>query len=241
MTKKQMTAEQIAVVDELEKLKLDLPPATEAEFHQRYLSSFMSYTVWHRLRHHNYNGDVPKQIANVCKAIANIKDMLNGCSVPEQETSSEFHEFPVFQALSTAVSLARNRNDETRLVIYLAQTGGGKTAFIRQMMDKYNAVFCEADRTWGKSYASPAYDICKSIGLPGPWRSARSARSALITEMRKSRGFLCIDEANTFGKEACDLIKAILNQTSWTVVITAIPIFFDKMLLSSWGRSKTDA
>jgi DNA transposition AAA+ family ATPase len=238
MNKKTMDAEQIAVIDELEKLKLDLPTATEAEFHQRYLSPYMSYTVWHRLRAHNYNGDVEKQITSVKKAIESIRDMLALRSSPDIEQNDEFHSFPVFSALFNAVSKARNRNDETRLVVYLAQTGCGKSAFIRQIMDKYNAVFCEADRSWSKSYASPAFDICHALGLPGPWRSGRSARAALIAEMHKSHGFLCIDEANTFGREACDLIKVILNQTTWTVVVTAIPIFWERMMLSSWDEAK---
>jgi hypothetical protein len=236
--KKQMTPEQIAVIDELEELKLELPTATETEFHQRYLSPYMSYTVWHRLRSHDYNGNVDKQISSVQKAIVSIKDMLALRSTPDVGQDDEFHSFPVFSALFNAVSKARNRNDEIRLVVYLAQTGCGKSAFLRQIMDRYNAVFCEADRSWSKSYASPAFDICHALGLPGPWRSGRSARAALLAEMQKSHGVLEIDEANTFGKEACDLIKVILNQTTWTVVITAIPIFWERMMLSSWDEAK---
>lgn len=172
MNKKNMSADQVAVIDELEKLKLELPMSTESEFHQRYLSPYMSYTVWHRLRAHNYNGDVEKQIANVKKAIESIREMLALRSSPDLEQDDEFHSFSVFSALFTAVSKARARTDVERLVVYLAQTGCGKSEFIHQIMDKYNAVFCEADRSWSKSYASPPPiyampSACLAPGAPG--------------------------------------------------------------------------
>lgn len=225
------------VAAELEKLRSRLGINNAAQFHRTYLSSYMSYSVWHRFRKGEYKGDNDKTEASCRKAIDAITSMLD---LQERADTSvqNYIELDIFAALNYAVEMAHNRKNNKRGVIFKADTGGGKSTWCAQLKARYGATVVEASETWRKSYMSSCADICAAFGMPGPWKSASDAAASLLNHMRSTTGVLAIDEANSFGPQTCNLLKLILNQTSWTVCIATLPFFFEQLTRKSWAEAK---
>lgn len=232
-----LTAEQKAVIAELNALRAKLAVPNDTEFHKRYLSSYMSYSTWFRLNDGNYNGNVEKYIDRCRQVIENITELLAARTYLRPVQVGEFYKLNTFEAVFESVKEAKERPDNKRLVVFLAATGFGKTALCEQLKARYNATYVESSETWRGSYFAGVKDLCCAFGNGGPWKSVCAAQEWLLTEMNKKVGILAIDEANSFGPHSCNMVKLILNRTSWTVVICAIPGLFDLMARKSWFES----
>ena len=229
-----LDAEQQVVIDELNALRAKLAVPNDTEFHKRYLSSYMSYSTWFRLNDGNYNGKIEKYIDCCRQVIENITELLASRTYLRPVQIGEFYRLNTFEAVFESIKEAQERPDNKRLVIFLAETGFGKSAVCEQLHIKYNATLIESSEVWRSSYFACVKDVCAALGSAGPWKSVAAAQEWMLNQMNKKVGVLGIDEANSFGPHSCNLVKMILNRTPWVVFIGALPGLFNMMTRKSW-------
>lgn len=126
-----------------------------------------------------------------------------------------------------------------RMVVILAPTGGGKTTFRRALMQKHTGLLeVEASETWRTSYLAVCHAFLKALGVTKLPAGTRSAESELLTRLKQEPKLVVIDEAHYFGPATINLIKAILNQTTCTVVKLTIPDLWERMKRGAWQESE---
>lgn len=152
-------------------------------------------------------------------------------------------------AVKKGIAAAASRDDELRLVIFLAVEGGGKDTairFIASSMDEINSaerqvrfVSIEARESWRKSYFSAVCDILYAVeGVDAGTMSCRAAENLLLSALRAKRVLLAINEANYFGPHTFNLLKFLINQTPVVILLCAIPSIFQRLKLKSWDEAK---
>jgi len=227
-----LTDDARAIVVALQQKRDDLG-LTDAAFHRKFLPR--SYSTWIRLQGDSYAGDTESVVSEYRQALENISRIE--AFAPKTSGDEPFHEFPVFEAVVEAVHRAHAREDENRLVVFLAPTGGGKDAICRHLKKRSQAAVVEATESWRKSYYASCADVCRVIHVDGPWRSTRECERDMLASLNRRNGTLVFNEGNYFGPQTLNMIKLILNQTGTVVVICAIPQIFDRMKLKSWFES----
>lgn len=229
---KHLTDEQKSVIDKLNDLRPQLAGAgTERDFARRYLP--FSYDTWRHLRLDDYTGNTDKCCADAEKALQNILLMLDA-RVDTGAGADEFFPTAVSRAIFNAVDTARGRDNENRLIIYKAETGGGKSAICRQLARKYGSPIVEGTESMRTSYFAVCSRICKAYGSPGPWLSKDRVEDEMLAIFGQRDMVLIFDEGNSFGPQAINALKLILNRTRTTIFIAAIPAIFNRMRLKSW-------
>ena len=131
--------------------------------------------------------------------------------------------------------MAKERTDNKRLVIYLAQQGGGKTAVCDQLVSRYKAIKINVTPSW-KRGPFPAYaDICRHLGDGGPWKSTKAAENAMFRALNnRAPGILALDEGDSLGGESLNVLKFILNDTRWVIALFTLPALWDQMRKRTW-------
>lgn len=232
-----LTPEQKKIVNDLDAMRSQLGISTDAEFVRRYIAGEMSASTWRRLKADVYTG-TPEPHVEVCRRIlARLEDMVAVQRGRDIEAAA-FFELPVFKSVFDAITIARERTDCKRLVIYLAQQGGGKSAICEQLRRRYNALSVSVMPSWRKSYFASCSDVCRAGGLGGPWRSTKDVESCMLRFLNEEPRLIAMDEGNTLGAESLNMIKVILNETRCTVFLAALPELFDLITNKSWFESK---
>lgn len=227
-----LTEHQKEVVEKLSALRIQLAGAgTEQEFARRYLP--FSYDTWRHLIKDDYTGNTDKCAEECEKVLANLLAMLDA-RVDIASGEDEFFDTPLTKAIFHSIDRARSRSDENRLVIYKAETGGGKSAICRQIAKTYGSPIVEGTESMRTSYFAVCARICQAYGSAGPWKSRFVVENEMLNLLGQRDIVLIIDEANSFGPEAINAIKLILNKTRATVFMAAIPAIFNRMQLKSW-------
>jgi hypothetical protein len=229
---KHLTPQQAAVIEKLNQIRAHLPGAkTEQDFARRYLP--FSYDTWRHLRLDDYTGSVDKCCADAEKALANILLMIEA-RVDTGAGKDEFFPTSISRAIFNAVDAARGRDNENRLIIYKSETGGGKSAICRQLARKYDSPIVEGTESMRTSYFAVCSRICKAYGSPGPWMSKDRVEDEMLAIFGQRDMVLIFDEGNSFGPQAINALKLLLNRTRATIFIAAIPAIFNRMRLKSW-------
>lgn len=126
-----------------------------------------------------------------------------------------------------------------RMVAILAPTGGGKTTFRRALKLKHKGLLeVEASETWRTSYLAACHAFLVKLGVTNLPAGTRAAESLLLAMLQADPKLIVIDEAHYFGPATINLIKALLNQTTCTVVMLSIPELWQRMKRSAWEESE---
>lgn len=234
---KKQTPEQRAIVDRANELRGLLNCKSDAEFVQSYLP--FSQSRWLRIRNDQYNGDVDKSIDKLRQAVNTMEGILQRRMADHSgyDGHEDFYKLPITTSIENALIEARATIGQNRLVFVGMDTGGGKSATCKHLAATYNAVVINARPSWSKTGKPLCVEVCRALGEHGPWRSKYEAEEALLAAMRKNAGVLCIDEGNTLGSEAIDIIKLILNETQWSVVLFATKSLLTLMMRKSWYQA----
>lgn len=201
---------------------------SDSEFAKRFLK--FSSTTWSRLQNGTYPlGKVGSIIDTIRDTVASIEAQL-----PLLREASEFsHSFiktELAQATFGAVNRALAGIDDRRVVVVLAPTGHGKSAIGDYLRSK-GAIYVEGRQAWRSSYRSFCSAIAAAAGRKLPISAAEyRVEEEMIQALSTKSGTLYIDEANTMSGACANAIKYIVNRTSYTVVIAAIPNMWDKFL-----------
>lgn len=126
-----------------------------------------------------------------------------------------------------------------RMVAILAPTGGGKTTFRRALKMKHKGLLeVEASETWRSSYLAACHAFLLGLGVTTLPAGTRAAERVLLETLKADPKLIVIDEAHYFGPATINLIKAILNQTTCTVVMLSIPDLWARMKRNAWQESE---
>lgn len=192
----------------------------------------VSQTVWYRIKNGNYpasdHTSVLRKITSDLSSILDNEAMTGG--IREKRILPLTHVTATHEALNMAFSEDRNR-----IVITLADTGGGKTIIANSIARQFpsRTVLVEATESWRKSYLSGIHGISRACGIEEPRNHMRLAEAELLDQLRKHPRIIVIDEGNYFGAACLNLIKLIVNQTRSIVVILAMPVLWKFITRSS--------
>lgn len=205
-----------------------------SEFAKRFLS--FSHNTWTQLRSGKYyEGRIWSKSDDMRECISDIEGRLPQLRAAK-EYENKFLETAFVKAAKGRVSRARDDADGRRIVVCLAPTGYGKTAVANYFVSK-GAFKVEGSQSWKSSYRSFCSAIATACGTPVPVGAKQDrAEDAMIKALSTRDGTLVIDEANTLSGPCANGIKEIVNRTGWTVVMLAIPEFWDSFLEGNQGE-----
>lgn len=205
-------------------------PKSDKAFAKRWLS--VSETTWFRVKTGDYKARDHSRVWEMLSAdLARLEDHLVISSGADFEVLPMQHIELGLTAVRCAFGQSRNR-----LVIILAETGGGKTAIALAIHEEFPGACAnvQASEPWRKSYMAALQSIADACGgfgkLPS---SARVAERQLIQYLMANPRLIVIDEGNYFGAATLNLVKLILNLTKSTVVILALPEFWEAIVRAS--------
>lgn len=197
-----------------------------------------------------YPGNSAAMVAKLRAAYETFRD-VDSLAVVEVRTDGhgEFFETSTLTAVKKGLIAASRRDDELRMVIFLAATGGGKDTAIRYISSsmaeinrperEFTFVTIEARESWRKSYFAAVCDMLYAVeGIDAGTMSCRAAENLLITALRSKRVLLAVNEGNYFGPQTFNLFKFLINQTPIVILLCAIPSIFQRLKLKSWDEAK---
>lgn len=232
----ELTAEDSAVISDLQRHQTELGLGQE-EFARRYLSK--SSTVWTRI----CSGDYWRRVADsepVMSALRMDLRNLEAARLLESRYGAvEFIEHPEAAQVLKAVRQARVKpiSDDVRLVVYLAPSGGGKSAVAGRIRADGGRIV-EARQSWLRSYWVGLCDIARACGINTKnFYSPAELEDELIRRLNSRRQTLVIDEGEFFSAATLNLVKLILNKTSAVIVICALPEAFDRWSTKNWHEA----
>ena len=220
------SAEQQAVIDGLMEAQKHLG-ISDKEFAAKWLKTYTE-TTWSRMRAGTYGAkDTTKAFAELGTALVSIRRRIE--RLMRQTQGGKFYEFDQFAALFKAIGECLIKKGQNRLCFFVAPTGAGKSRFITELEAREDTVALMANESWAGSYYFATLDILRALEVEGKFNTAADARRAMLERMKGRVNVLAIDEGNYFGNHSINLVKDILNETEWTVLIALTPPSFERM------------
>lgn len=182
----------------------------------------VSETVWYRIKNGKYQADDHSRVLR--KLTADLSGIIDSEALTGSIKRKRILQLSYVTEARDALNMAF-AEERNRIVIVLADTGGGKTTIAKSIERDFSSrtAMVEATETWRNSYLAGIQDISRSCGIPEPKNNTRVAQDELITELKKNPRIIIIDEGNYFGAACLNLVKTIVNQTPSIVVILAMP------------------
>lgn len=213
-----------------------------------------SGSTWNKIKHSispdkagNYFADVQKPE----KVFESLQQSLNLLERKRQRGerahTESFFEFKPFMAAMKAIDdcLVKAKNgDPNRFIIFLAETGGGKSALCQQVeiSGKFKGVTLEAREKWKENGTVSTRAIAEACGLqPSTWWPRTRIEDELIRFCNTRKVVLCIDEGEYFGPGTLNLFKLLLNQSNVVILVAAIPKSYERWTDSTkatWHEAK---
>lgn len=185
----------------------------------------VSETVWFRVRGGKYPAEDHTRVLN--KLTDDLSRYLDREEMESSVKTQKILPLSHITAARDALNLAF-REERNRVVIVLADTGGGKTMITRSIARDFSTrtIVVEATEAWRNSYLAAIHGIARAAGISEPRQNKRQAEIELLELLNKQPRIIVIDEGNYFGSAALNLVKAIVNQTRSIVVILALPVLW---------------
>jgi hypothetical protein len=226
---KTITPEQQSIIDRLVKLQSESrnsrgQPKTDKDFGE---SIGMSGSKWNLVKSGNY----VSMITDIDGFFIDLKIALNKLQMKSllnsRFGSKDFIAFPKFDAVFKAIETCLNKplGDPIRFVVFLGETGCGKSALSAELMRRFEHVIAtEARDEWMRPSKYVALqDICEAaeIDISDMYQPVRMEK-ALLQKFQEQQYILVIDEAEALGKGVLNSIKLWLNRSRLVVVALAI-------------------
>jgi hypothetical protein len=221
------------IIGELSALQIE-GGKSDQEFARDHLD--YSSTVWFRLKQGTYETKDFEKIT--LQFSRNLRALREEIALSHKGVAAVFHKLKHFEAALKAVKECRTMKNENRLVVYLAETGGGKTTLCKQVRKECNAITVQARESWRKSYFAACSDIAAAAGAKGAWASEHQAEESMLKALLAKRQVLVIDEGEYFGPRTINLLKLILNETETVILLCSIPDLYERWNRASWIESQ---
>lgn len=197
----------------------------------------VSETTWFRIRSGSYQAaDHSKVLDRLTTDLAKLIDHIALTSGSKEAPILPLsHITDSRKALNIAFGEERNR-----LVITLADTGGGKTTICKSICRDFpgRVAPVEATESWRNSYLAGIHAIAAACDLGGLPNNSRRAEQTLFEELKLRPRIILIDEGNYFGPACLNLVKAILNNSASVISIFALPVFWNFITRSSLHEAR---
>lgn len=151
---------------------------------------------------------------------------------------TQWIEFTPAKTILDRISILHELDTQNRLLMYLTEPGGGKTALAREIAARYSAILIEAKESWRNSYKFALTDICLASGVELEGNSTQVMETGLIKMLKARKRVLVIDEGEYFGPKSLNLLKLILNQTPTIIVLMAIPVMWTRVQSRAWAEAQ---
>jgi hypothetical protein len=225
----ELTNDERALLQELTALQGEM---SDRDFSARYLS--YSGSAWNRMKsalkpdsaggYFAMVGDARKVFVNLQSSLMLLK---RGEAMRRKAETGTYHELPPFAAVFKAIDECREKKgDPNRLIVFLAETGGGKSKLGERITvsRKFVGIVVEARQSWKKSEWNALTQIAEAAGLnTRTLYSKKMLEDGVVDFFNKHDAVLFIDEAEYFGPDVINLIKFLLNESSVTIVVAALP------------------
>lgn len=131
----------------------------------------------------------------------------------------------------------RNEKTNARFIALIGDSGLGKTSAIEVMKSKpygVNILVVEAIDVWKNQGKGTAIPLLRAIGKKlGVTKQPGSARDGffdeIVAKLNAQRRCIVIEEAHHLCPAGLNTIKALINLTSVLVVVTAMPILWQRL------------
>ncbi|HSI11743.1 MAG TPA: ATP-binding protein [Chthoniobacter sp.] len=213
--------------------------ATDRDFCRKY-NFALNETNWSKIRRGVYKGN-PETAEGACAAM--LRSIRERRAVTSKvRAGTKFIDFTPARTVKGRINLLMEEEgyNQNRLVMYLADSGRGKSALAREIVALHGGCIVEARESWRGSYFNALLDVCSALGVTGTdiERSPRRAEKALVAHLGDRRIILAIDEAEYFGPNSLNLLKFLLNQTKVIVLVLAIPELWDRVQTKSYVEAR---
>ncbi|MBI5768737.1 MAG: ATP-binding protein [Verrucomicrobia bacterium] len=204
---------------------------------RRYIG--ISKTTWSQLQSGTYPAQDPSPMLEKCEAALQVL-----IDEAERADTTGGNKGTIIDLPHIKAAIAGIKGcygvPQNRLVVYLADTGGGKTTLALKLQQTYrSAAICgEAGETWRGSYLNAASDVAEWIGLDEEFTNPRAAERAVIDALAVTPRIVVIDECHYCGPQALNFIKAILNKTTSRVVMVAMPQLWARMEQKAYDEAR---
>jgi hypothetical protein len=205
---------------------------SDKKFTGNYLKTYVEST-WSRLKNNTYGAqDRSKTFTELTAALATIRRRI--ARQLASGDGGKYHELPQFAAMFKAVDECLTKRGENRLIVHVAPTGGGKSRFVAELDRRHPVTSLRANESWRGSYFAALSDVVRALREPAPIVStAMEARREMLASMKDRVEVVAIDEGNYLGPGSINMVKDLLNDTAWTVILS--------MTNTAWLRTQRHA
>jgi len=125
----------------------------------------------------------------------------------------------------------QTRNNDRRCAILIGIQGTGKTIALRHIERENNhaPAFISANETWKDSRMRISQALATVISAPIASSASQTFQNC-IELMKSNPGNLLIDEAHEGGVLLMKLVKSIINETQWRVMLAIYPTAWRRLL-----------
>ena len=180
-----------------------------------------SGSTWNKIKNQVYRGDIAR-IHSDCTAA--LKAYLAGTNDAAAELIGNTVLLSHVRATLDAVDIARSNTDEHRLVMVAGRKGSGKTRTLSAVHARHPGLYIHARPSWGGGYLQFLKSFAAACGFPSEFRSAGAGETSIIDDLKaRPSEVLCLDEFNHCSSNSLNFLKAILNETTWTIAAATLP------------------
>lgn len=212
---------------------------TDALFCRDHLS--YKATVWYRIKTGEYWTLVKSPDAACEQLSRDLRRLEREQAIASRYGTGEIFPLDDFRAVLRAVDQARAKSiaDPDRLIVFLADTGGGKSVLCGQLAKEAGAKIVQAREGWLSSYFNCLRDFATAVGADtGSNASKGSMETDLLAFLAQKKTIIAVDEAEFFGAKSLNLLKLILNTTPTVIVICAMPEAYARWNRANWHEAR---
>lgn len=209
--------------------------------HEQFAAGYLSYsaTTWSRILDGKYWSmvDDPTKVLNTLRS--DLRRIEAARSQEARYGTQDWVEHGDAADVLTAVRQCKSKplSNPDRLVIYLAPTGGGKSALCGRLQ-KQGALLAEARESWAHGYYNCVRDVAIACRIDvDNYYAPDPLEDAVIKRFNSRRQVLAIDEGEFFCAQSLNFIKLLLNKTTVVIVFCAIPGAYDRWNTRNWHEA----
>jgi hypothetical protein len=146
-------------------------------------------------------------------------------------TQEIFASLPIVKHANYLFDVLQTKTNDRRCAILIGVQGTGKTLSLRNVERENNhaPAFMSANETWKDSRMRIAQSLAQAVNAPIVPSASQTFQNC-IEVMKANPGNLLIDEAHEGGVLLIKLVKSIINETQWRVMLGIYPTAWRRLI-----------
>ena len=231
-----LSAEDRQVIDALIQQQKELDISAE-----HFASGYLSYsaTTWSRILGGQYWAmvDDPTKVLNTLRS--DLRRIETARSLEARYGKQDWVDHGDAADVFTAIKQCKSKplSNPDRLIVYLAPTGGGKSALCGRLQ-KQGALLVEARESWSHGYYNCVRDVAMTCRIDvDNYYQPDPLEDAVVKRLNSRRQVLAIDEGEFFCPQSLNFVKLLLNKSTVVIVLCAIPGAYDRWNTRNWHEA----